>query len=443
MIFLILLFSKIADAGAIFLLISPGPAQTGMGKGGVAYYDNMASVYYNPASINLVNPGLYVQNTPMKSPWNVCFTELGNNLVSKVAFAGKYYSSNSISYSPDWLPGLYPGMKYIYGGIKIPEIKEFNFGINYTFLNTGETFISEEILTYTTYDYAVSATIGKSFLDDMISSGITFKYVRSCLASEEVLDWLEEITGVKINGGTGSSFTFDIGFLFKDPINFSVLGVSYSNIIGSLKYLEDGTSDPLPSFIRAGISLSPIDLLSYVLDENSFFPDNLTDYFRLKLSGELLTDRVGSEHETWKSLGFELKFFNSIYLREGHFEDSEGGRTGSTCGFGLELGNIRLDYADDSDIYAFYTENHQISLSVDLTEGDNEYFAYPLSLMFPGAGHMYMGDKKKSLLYGGSATLISLLDAMGNENRKDMNNYAFYTIYIASIVDLIISNLME
>ena len=105
-----------------FLLISPGPAQIGMGKGGVAYYDNIASVYYNPASINLVNPGIYVQNTPIKSPWNVYFTEFGNDIINEVA--SKYYTSDSVDYSPEWLPGLYPGMKYIYGGIKFPKFKD-------------------------------------------------------------------------------------------------------------------------------------------------------------------------------------------------------------------------------------------------------------------------------------------------------------------------------
>lgn len=409
----------------------------GMGKGGVAYYDNIASVYYNPASINLVNSGIYVQNTPIKSPWNVCFTEFGNEIINEVA--SRYYPSDSVYYSPDWLPGLYPGMRYIYGGIKFPELNEFNFGINYTFISTGETFMPDDTLEYVTYDYAISATIGKSFFDEIISTGITLKYIHSFLAPEETLEWLSEITG----GGTASSFTFDIGLLLKDPINFSSFGTSYSNVIGSIKYFEDSDSDPLPAIVRAGISLSPMDLLCYFLDKHYSFPYDITDYFQLKLTGELLTDRVGSEHEIWKSYGFECKLFNSVYLREGHFEDSEGGRAGVTRGFGLELGNIRLDYADDSDIYSFYTENHHISLSIDLMEGDNRYYAYPLSLLFPGAGHMYMGDKKKSLLYGGSATLISLLDAMGNENRKDMYDFAFYMIYTASIIDFLISCLTE
>ena len=120
-----------------------------MGKGGVAYYDNIAGVYYNPASINLVNSGIYIQNTPIKSPWSVFFTELGNDLINEVA--SKYYTSDSVDYSPEWLPGLYPGMKYIYGGIKFPKFKDYNFGINYTFLSTGESFTPEDILTYSTY----------------------------------------------------------------------------------------------------------------------------------------------------------------------------------------------------------------------------------------------------------------------------------------------------
>ncbi len=440
---LILVFSKISQAGAIFLLISPGPAQVGMGKGGVAYYDNIASVYYNPASINLINPGVFVQNTPIKLPWNVCFAEFGNNIINEVA--NRYYPSDSVSYSPERLPGVYAGMKYIYGGIKFPEVGDYSFGINYTFLNSGQVSLEvpDDSITYMQHDFAISANIGRSFFDDILSTGINLKYVYSYFASEEVLEWLSMVTGIEMNGGKGSAFTFDIGFLVKDPVGFSSLGVSYSNVIGSMKYLENSTSDRLPGFIRAGISLSTVDLVSYALEKYYSFPHDLTDYFRFKYTREVLRDRVGNEHETWHSSGFEFEFFNCVYLREGRFEDSEGGRIGKTRGFGLRLGNIRLDYADDSDIYAFYTTNNQISLSIDIMEGDNKYYAYPLSLIFPGAGHMYMGDQKKSFIYGGGATLISMLDPMGNENRKDIYNYSFYAIYLASIVDFIISNLRE
>jgi hypothetical protein len=298
----------------------------------------------------------------------------------------------------------------------------------------------DDTVIYVQHDFAIAATIGRSFFNDILATGLTLKYVHSFLAPEEVIKY---IMGVEMNGGTGSSFTFDVGFLLKDPINFSSFGVSYSNIVGSIKYVEDGASAPLPSFARIGISLSPMDLLCFALYKYYSFTHDLTDYFQFKYTRELLTDGLGSERETWKSSGFEFKFFNSIYLREGHFEDRESDKVGKTRGFGLNLGNIRLDYADDSDIYDFYTENHHISLSVDLMEGDNKYFAYPLSLLFPGAGHMYKGDKKKSLLYGGTATLISLLDPMGNKNREDIYSYTFYTIYIVSIVDLVISNLRE
>ena len=443
MVFLIFLFSLIEDAGAIFLLISPGPAQTGMGKGGVAYYDNIASVYYNPANVNLVNTGIYVQNTPIKSPWNICFAEFGNNIINEVA--GRYYPSDSVSYSPNYLPGVYHGMRYIYGGIKFPELKGFNFGINYTFLNSGQVSLEvpDSTITFMQHDFAISANIGRSFFDDILSTGINLKYVYSYFASEEILEWLSMITGVEMSGGKGSAFTFDIGFLVKDPVDFSSFGVSYSNVIDSIKYLKNDASDRLPGFIRAGISLSPLDLLSYALEKYYSFPHDLTDYFQVKYTREILRDRVGNEHETWHSSGFEFEFFNCVYLREGRFEDSGGSRIGKTRGFGLRLGNIRLDYADDSDIYAFYTRNDQISLSIDIMEGDNKYYAYPLSLLFPGAGHMYMGDQKKGFIYGGGATLISMLDPMGNDNRKDIYNYSFYAIYIASIVDLIISNLRE
>jgi len=113
MILLIFLFNNTLEFGAIFLVISPGSAQVGMGLGGVAYPNDIPGVYYNPANINLANSGIYVQNPLMLSPWNELFTK----------FADPFYTKKPISYSPDWLPGFYPGMKYTYGGIKFPQYK--------------------------------------------------------------------------------------------------------------------------------------------------------------------------------------------------------------------------------------------------------------------------------------------------------------------------------
>jgi TM2 domain-containing membrane protein YozV len=437
MIFLLFIFNTTLEPGAVFLMISPGATQVGMGMGGVAYPNDIPGIYYNPANINLIKPGFYIQNTPIAFYWNLLFTRILN---ASYDYTTPYIEKN-IPYSPDWLPGLYPDMKYMYGGIKFPSYKNFNFGINYTFLSTGETeaSINDNYYNWYTYDYAIGATIGTSFFDEILSMGITLKYIYSFLAPEEVMDELEEEfydDAIDLKG-RASLFTYDVGLLLKDPTGFSSFGVSYSNISGTISYGEDNApKDPLPRFLRIGYSISPVALVNYLFKEYGSFPDDLTRFFEVRYHEELLTDKVGTEHDFWHSTGWEFKFFNSIYFREGKFYDRVGGRRGNTKGFGLRIGNIKVDYADDSNIYAFWTENYRVSLSVDLMEGDSKYFAFPLSFMFPGAGHLYLGNAKKGLLYGGAGTLISMLYPFEDERKVDLYSTLFYLISIISTVDL-------
>lgn len=430
MVLLIFIFNSTLKAGAVFLMISPGAAQVGMGMGGVAYPNDIPGIYYNPANINLANTGIYVQNTPIPEPWNLLFS----GIVKKI------YTNKDVPYSPDWLPGLYPGMKYMYGGIKFPSYRKINLGINYTFLSTGETIatINNNEYNWYTYDYSIGATIGTSYFNNFLNIGITFKYIYSLLVSKEVVDKLkelyEEYEGLQ---GSASLFSYDVGLLLKDPINFSSWGISYSNISGSISYVEGGTKDPLPRVVRFGFSLSPINLVDHLLDRHISFSHDIKNYFNVRYVKEILTDRVGNEHNSWYSSGWEYTFFNSVYFRNGRFCDKLGGKEGNTIGFGLKIANIKLDYADNSDIYAFQKDNFQISLSAAIMEGDSKYFAFPLSFMFPGAGHLYLGDAKKSLIYGGTTTLLSLLYPFGNYNKESLYSFLFYSIAYISTVDLL------
>lgn len=432
--FLCILINYTTEFGAVFLAISPGAGQVGLGMGGVSYPHDIPGIYYNPANVSFVNKGLYVQNLPVATGYNSLFTEFGNSILNEIA--GRYWRYDDVSCSPDWLPGLYPGMKYSYGGIKFPSWNMLHLGVNYTYLNTGETEanIDGEHYVWETYDYAVGATIGVSFFDDMISFGATGKYIYSFLAPEEVMD--------SVMGGDASCFTYDIGFLVRDHAGFSSFGISYSNIKGTVKYMEGGVPDPLPRVIRAGYSLSPTSLAGYLLNEFTEFPHCITDYFDCRFVREVLTDRVGSEHDLWHSYGLELIFYNHLYLREGHFEDRMGGRVGHTGGLGFKFANLKVDYADDSDIYAFNTSNSRISISLNLEENSNKYYAFPLSFMFPGAGHMYLG-KQRGLLYSTAGTLFSILSVTRNEKRKNLCTNAFNGVLVISIVDLFLKNIID
>jgi hypothetical protein len=425
MTLLLFIICKTSEFGSLFLAISPGATQVGLGMGGVAYPNDIPGIYYNPANINFTNTGFYIQNTPIPESWNLIFSKM----------VKEFYTDKDAPYSPDYL--LYHDMKYIYGGIKFPSYKYLNFGINYTFLSSGETIatINNNEYNWYTYDYSLGVTIGTSYFNNLLNFGITFKYIYSLLASKEFVEKLrelyEEYEGLK---GSSSLFSYDVGLLIKDPLNFSRCGISYSNISGSIGYIENGSKDPLPRVIRYGFSLFPINSVDYLLNRHTSFPYDIKNYFNAKYVKEILTDRVGTEHNSWYSSGWEYTFFNFLSFRNGRFCDKLGGREGNTRSVGLKIANIKLDYADNSDIYE--VDNFQVSLSVDLMKGDNKYFAIPLSLMFPGAGHMYLGSVKKGLLYCGAGTLISMLYPFEDERKIDIYSTLFYLLSIISTVDL-------
>lgn len=354
MIGIIFLFlNTTLEPGGAFLMISPGAAQVGMGMGGVAYPNDIPGIYYNPANVNLVPVGIYIQNTPILEPWNYLFSKVTS-----------YYKKKDIPYSPDWLYELYPRMKYMYGGTKFPSLKfsdiprlsiPFNIGINYTYMTTGttEAKIDDQIYTWESFDYAIGIPIGISFFDNIINVGITPKYVYSLLAPQNILEAMGDTTA----RGYANAFTYDAGILLKDPFGFGSIGLSYSNIIGFLSYMKDNSGrDVLPRLVRFGYSFSPIVPIKVVLEKYLNLPFDITKIFDVRYSVEKLTDRVGYKHNFWNSSGREITLLSTIIFRKGYFSDTLGRRVGKTDGIGVRLGNITLDYGDDSRIYSLYTK---------------------------------------------------------------------------------------
>ncbi|MCK4420669.1 hypothetical protein KAW48_02640 [candidate division WOR-3 bacterium] len=426
MILLLILLNTTLQAGAVFLMIAPGSGQVGMGMGGVAYPHDIPGIYYNPAHISHVPAGIYIQNTHLGLPWNTVYSEI----------LSRYYNKD-IPLSPDWLPSLYPGMKYTYGGIKFPAYKMIHWGLNYTLMITGksETTFNDTYYSWYSYDYAIGATIGTSFFLDIINIGLTAKYVYSFLAPKRLL----EDMGYSDIRGYARTFTYDAGILLKDPYDISSFGISYSNIIGSLRYSTSTYSqaDPLPKVIRYGFSFSPVAAADCLLGKFFSSPRDILNLFNMRYTKEILTDRIGEEHDFWNSSGWEYRLFNTIYFREGVFSDTLGRRVGKTYGLGLRIGNITLDYADDSDIYAFRERNnYRVSLNVDLMENENRIFALPLSLIYPGAGHLYIGNQK-GLIYGGLATFVSLLYPFEDNTKTVIYSSLFYSLIALSLADLI------
>ncbi|MBN2620050.1 PorV/PorQ family protein [candidate division WOR-3 bacterium] len=311
--------------GAVFLMIWPGAKPTALSGAFTAIAEDPTACYYNQAGLAFVD------------------------------------RTTATLQHANWLPGLHPGMYYEFAGVAKP-IKMGTIGFNVIYLTTGETEVRDEqgtyIGEYTTFDIAVGLNYGFA-LKPNLGLGIGWKFIYSFL----VPDWVwTRMPGLGIEqGGTGITYAFDVGVLYK-PWNFLSLGAGLQNIGPNISYTESASSDPLPYTFRAGFKLEPVSsriirvaltadvtkiLVGMFADEDNSFFENVK--YELE--------------EAWKAIGLEVDYYNFIKLRGGYFIDTEGKRQGLTFGGGIHAAGFSLDVGIDQAIYDFSTTNRKFSLS--------------------------------------------------------------------------------
>lgn len=304
-----------------------------------------------------------------------------------------------------YLPGLAPkgvNFYYLYGsiGYSFPNLFRnrmiFNIGFNSTYLTTGITEVINERGEYlgeiTTYVYSIGIHSGIR-LSDKFGLGLGIKFIKSHLIPDWMWFWYDDIPGIYY-GGTGSSFAFDMGVLYK-PFHFLSAGFTFANIGPRISYIYTGASDPLPRMLRIGLCYTAVD----------------NNYIRLRILPEINKMLVGMFYdpvdtmnfgqelfyewkEAWKSLGIETTIKKILSLRLGYFEaimDKTGGvrvikdddekylslfeylfsrdqgkfdKIGLTFGFGISYKDyLRFDLSSDHLIWDYKTSNLKFSLT--------------------------------------------------------------------------------
>jgi len=366
------------NPGACFLFIWPTARSTALAGCITGLADEQDAVYFNPGGLG--------------------FQEGTGGVIS----------------GGPWLPGLWPGMYYLYAsagyGVSFsdPLINNLNIGANWTYLTTGETDVINErgefIGRYRTWDAALGIHSGIN-LSDYLGVGANLKFIYSYLVPDWVWKVMPEL-GIE-RGGTGGTFGADIGVLFK-PFKLASIGLSMNNLGPNISYSSSGESDPLPRMLRLGVAFTPVD---YSLSELPL----LQDLLKVRLRGLVEFDKilVGAFSDTtksfreqlglefrdmWKSVGVEIKVL-PINIRVAYFEDITGQRGGfvyetdgltyhyslfdvftrnklgilrsiGLCwGLGLGIGDyIRLDFGSDASIYDFATTNWKLGLTIKQPE---------------------------------------------------------------------------
>jgi hypothetical protein len=347
------------NPGAVFLIIWPAARPTSLAGAFTAISDDASSVYYNPGGLAFL-PG-----------------------------------TNATLMHCNWLPGLWPGMYYEYLGLAHNFPERGTAGFNFIYLTTGETDVVNErgefLGRYTTFDLAPTFGYGFPVLPNL-GVGISAKFIYSFLVPDWVWKVMPEL-GIE-RGGTGISWAFDAGVLYK-PFNSLNVGVSVANLGPNIAYTSSGESDPLPRMLRVGIAYYPL--------KNDMFTVCITPEITKILVG-IFSDSTKSFGEqfsaewrdAWKSLGVEAGLNLNVvagFLRLGYFEDitaqrgglvfEKDGQTyhysvadlfsrrslgsfkslGGTFGGGIRFQRFQFDIGIDQLIYDFSTSNYKFSFS--------------------------------------------------------------------------------
>ena len=342
-----------------FLLISPDSRSAAMGETGVATSPDINSVHWNNA---------------------------------KLSFLEKDYGF-SVSYVP-WLGNIVDDMSisYLSGYYKLDNIQ--SFGLNLKYFDLGEIQLTDnqglslgienpkELSSSITYSRRLTENLG---------IGSTFRYIWSNLSGS--------ISGYS-DAKSGSSFSVDIGFYYKNDISINgkesiiSFGSHISNIGGKITYGSVSNLDFIPVNFRIGSSLKTYfdqyNSLTFALDFNKLLvpsppiyeTDNQGDYVidpitnkpkilkgkdpnRSVLSGifSSFSDAPNGFREELNEItissGLEYLYKDLFALRFGYFHENndKGARRFITMGAGIIYNNFSVDFSYISTV----EQNHPLA----------------------------------------------------------------------------------
>jgi len=233
LIFSILSPSFASEAGAIFLLISPGARAGGMGEANVAVADDAYASYWNPAGLGFLE---------------------GSELAMMHV---------------NWLPNLADDLYYDFFAFRkhVPDLG--TFGGHLIYLSLGEQIRMGEgpddyLGTFTSFMMATTVSYS-SLLSQNSSFGINAKISYQHL--------VELGAGAEKGKGTSLDFGFDFGFLRKGFLTPNLdVGLTVTNIGPKVSFIDPAQADPQPTNLALGINYRVIDSefnkLSLIYDVN-------------------------------------------------------------------------------------------------------------------------------------------------------------------------------
>ena len=308
----------VSESVTPWLLFSMGARASGMGGAHVTEAEGADGVYWNPANL-----AFYL---PSRSITGMHFSPVPD-LTDDVYFEYASYA--------DFVEG--------WGGL----------GANIMFLTYGESDATDasgiRLRSFTSWEMAIGGGYGTA-ISERFSVGAGAKILLSYL-SPEIGD-LEQ--------GQGITWAIDLGVHGKDLLpwwNFR-WGLAILDMGPALKFVDNGSPNPLPLNVRTGIGIDPIldetHRLTIALDMNKVLVRQRTggtgefdvDPAYKALFTAWTDESLGKEFEdAIYNFGVEYGFSDFVFLRSGWVHDKTGDITDYTYGVGLRYQGLRFDYA--------------------------------------------------------------------------------------------------
>lgn len=311
---------------AVPLLRSTSDARSGaMGDVGIAISPDANALFWNNAKLAFIEDPVGVSIS--FSPW-----------LRQLGITDIYLTNLSGYYKPDELQSIAGSLRY------------FSFGnITFTDITGGE------IIDYRPNEFYLDLGYSRK-LSDVLSTGLTLKYIHSDLATITLSDG----TDLKV----GRAVAADLSFYYTNYISLGgtdaklSLGVVASNIGNKISYTDDGTDrDFLPTNLGIGAALDfdfdQYNKFTLAYDLNKLMaptPQDDDSQMDLDAVTGIFTsfgDASFQEEmqEIMHSIGFEYWYDNIFALRAGYFHEHQlkGNRKYFTVGAGVKYNIFGLN----------------------------------------------------------------------------------------------------
>jgi hypothetical protein len=283
-----------SGAGAIVLVFPVGARYNALGEAGLALAQDATAAWYSPGGMAFM-----VDRYPVVNDVQLMYSKLAAGLADDIALTWAGYAGP------------------LGGGI---------FGLSFTYLDMGEQQATDEegtvTGTFSSYEFVIQGNYAFK-LSPNVGFGFGVKYFRDKLAPDDVLK--------DRTGGSGDSFGFDAGVLWKIPAAQLNLAAAVHNVGPRIKHVDADQADPMPRKFTVGFAKN--------LHQGEFMGALLVGDYQLPLYKWKRDDYVfGLENAQGEwGVGIEGSYDRSLYLRFGYKSADYGDINDFTFGFGVDL----------------------------------------------------------------------------------------------------------